>query len=793
MLAVATAWNLPFLSAQTDSLRMKAVGHLAYPHTTLNDVWGYVDSSGREYALLGTGLGAAIIDLSDPSDPQELFFYPKPYSLWRDVVAYEGFAYVVNEETDGLQIIDLRNLPQTAPARDTVIAGVATAHNLYVDEKGYLYLVGMDQFEGGMMILDLKPNPWQPTFVGAYDRDYVHDVYVRNDTAYAAELRSGLTVIDLSDRSHPTVVGSRTYPGGFTHNTWLSDNSQVCYTTDEKYGGYIIAWDVSDPSNIRERDRARSYLSGGLAAPHNVHVYQDYLVVSHYRDGVWIFDAQRPDKLVPMGFYDTNPEVNQGFDGCWGAYPFLPSGLVLASDVNHGLFVLRPQYQRAAFWEVVVYDDSLGQVLPGVTVERDGLPIGRTDEQGHFLWGVMDSGQVDLQLSRLGYDSRSLPVDLQPGQTQPDTVYLSSRPRANLRLQLLDQNQQPLPFAQVRSEVAIPGDTVAYQWQADFQGRIHVDLVMAGSHRLLAGHWGQRLTLQAVNLPANQTTELNLTLPPGYEDDFTLDLGWQVNSTQPAGSWERGLPLGTAITLDRRYQISPEGDLPDDEGRAAYVTELGGLADPPERHDLDAGFTRLISPEIDLSRFQKPRVRFHFWLSNTRLSSGTLVPDQGKLEVVQVYDGLRFKLLTLDTLLTEAWVPIDSLTLLNFRDLVHLEFVFDAGASAALQEAGLDGFQIFDASTDGQTTHLSAEVDSQPILQAHAPQTGWLRATYAGLFPDRPATLTLYNLQGQAMHQQQLSGSRGQASWAHGLPVGLYVLRLEQPGTAPLVQKVILR
>ena len=79
--------NPQHLSAQSipDSLRMSKIGQVTYD-TTLNDVWGYVDSTGREYALVGTGSGPSIVDLADPSQPQKLFFYPKPYSLWRDLV-----------------------------------------------------------------------------------------------------------------------------------------------------------------------------------------------------------------------------------------------------------------------------------------------------------------------------------------------------------------------------------------------------------------------------------------------------------------------------------------------------------------------------------------------------------------------------------------------------------------------------------------------------------------------------------------------------------------------------------
>ncbi|MEZ4982763.1 MAG: hypothetical protein R2769_14490 [Saprospiraceae bacterium] len=43
-----------------------------------------------------------------------------------------------------------------------------------------------------------------------------------------------------------------------------------------------------------------------------------------------------------------------GFNGAWGAYPFLPSQTVLISDINSGLYVLQPNYVRACWLEGTV-------------------------------------------------------------------------------------------------------------------------------------------------------------------------------------------------------------------------------------------------------------------------------------------------------------------------------------------------------------------------------------------------------------------------------------------------------
>jgi len=50
----------------------------------LNDVWGYVDEVGNEYAVIGTTKGTSIVDVTDPVNPQEIFWLDGAQSIWRD-------------------------------------------------------------------------------------------------------------------------------------------------------------------------------------------------------------------------------------------------------------------------------------------------------------------------------------------------------------------------------------------------------------------------------------------------------------------------------------------------------------------------------------------------------------------------------------------------------------------------------------------------------------------------------------------------------------------------------------
>jgi hypothetical protein len=63
-----------------------------------------------------------------------------------------------------------------------------------------------------------------------------------------------------------------------------------------------------------------------------------------------------PDNLVEVGNFDSFLGQDGGFPGVWGTYPFLPSGKILASDRNNGLFVFIPNYVRACYLEGSVVD-----------------------------------------------------------------------------------------------------------------------------------------------------------------------------------------------------------------------------------------------------------------------------------------------------------------------------------------------------------------------------------------------------------------------------------------------------
>lgn len=394
----------------------------------LSDIWGYTDNNGREYALVGLVTGTSIVDLNDPRNPVEISFIKGSTSIWKDIKTYENRAYIVGEYGEGLQIIDLSNLPNAIDStqfyywRDIIpgVGGIGPCHNIYIEEAtGIAYLSGCSVVTGGVIMLDIKGE--KPVYLGKTNTGYSHDVYVRNDTLYSSDIDDGFfSITDVRDKSNPILLATQRTPLQFTHNTWLSDDSKTIFTTDELGNAPVAAYDISDLQDIQILNQffPKGSRNTGLI-PHNVHVKNDFLITSYYAEGVVITDASRPHNLVQVGQYDTYIGPNTGFSGAWGAFPFFESDIIIVSDQGNGLFVLQPTYQRAAFFEGIIRDSISQNGLSNVDIK--GVFRGATviDERGgfdgQFSIGTTISGPVEFTFSKSDYETKVVTIDLVNG------------------------------------------------------------------------------------------------------------------------------------------------------------------------------------------------------------------------------------------------------------------------------------------------------------------------------------------------------------------------------------------
>lgn len=328
--------------------------------TNANDIWGYTSPAGREYAIVGLKTGTAFVDITDPVAPVVVDVIDGANSDWRDMAVFGEYAYSVNESAGGLQIIDLSAIDEgTVKLVGSVTSGgLRTAHNIQVNgASGYAYLLGSNLARGGLLAADLS-DPALPTIEPvAWNAAYVHDIVVRSFTSgpnrgreivFAFTGPFGLHILDLTDKSDPITVTHFPYRNAtYGHSGALSADGKFLYINDEL--DERLDNDVSLMSTyvVRVRNLSKPRLVRTIewdlpSIDHNSMVQDGTLYLSSYTGGLRLLDITQAKKPVPTGYFDTHPDEDSArFNGAWGIYAGFPSGNVVVSDIQRGLFVLR--------------------------------------------------------------------------------------------------------------------------------------------------------------------------------------------------------------------------------------------------------------------------------------------------------------------------------------------------------------------------------------------------------------------------------------------------------------------
>jgi choice-of-anchor B domain-containing protein len=356
------------------------------PISTSN-LWGFVDQDdGREYAVVGHRNGTAVFDVTVPSAPVQVGDIPGNPSLWREVKVYQlpgvnggphrAYAYITTEAPgSGLQIIDLSSLPASVSLANT-LGDFGSSHTLYIsnvdyatmaalpNQQAYLYIAGANISGGAFRIYDLS-DPVHPQLVtpSPPGNGYMHDstsmLITDSRTTQCAAAHNPCEVLvdfnettvdlwDVTDKATPVRLSSTGYStASYTHSGWPTADNRYIVVHDEldelrrSLNTHIYTLDIAD---LRAPSMVTSYIGGAGATDHNGYNIGSRYYVSHYKRGLVIFDSTNPRALTEVGSFDTylTPAANSaGTDGAWGVYPFLPSGTILVSDIENGLFLLR--------------------------------------------------------------------------------------------------------------------------------------------------------------------------------------------------------------------------------------------------------------------------------------------------------------------------------------------------------------------------------------------------------------------------------------------------------------------
>lgn len=765
------------------------------------NICGYAQN-GKEYAIMGSIQGTFIIDVTNPDVPVKIKLIPAVQSKWREIKVYKHYAYVTTEGSgQGLQIIDLSKLPDTNVLHksyrggDSILTNISKVHALHIDTtKGFIYLFGGSSILSngininGATVLNLK-DPWNPTFAGYFNKSYIHDGYVNNDTLYGGHIYDGyFSVIDFRDKTNPVILGTRKTPSEFTHNTWPSVNGRVIYTTDERSGSYLTAYDVTDATNIKLLDKIRT-VAGEGAIVHNTHILNDFAITSWYTEGVTIVDANRPQNLVQVGQYDTYNGTGTGFSGCWGVYPYLPSGNLITSSIEGDLHVLTPKYVRASYLEGNVIDSVTKKPLIGVKIKinsNDPDKLIETNGLGNYATGQATAGSFTVTFSRSGYYSKTLTVSLSSAQVTIANIELIPRPRYVVS-GLVVSNSDDTRLQ--NGIVHLKGTEFNYTIRTDAQGAFMLNDVMDDTYEMYVGAWGYRHRKITNQIITRNLTGLTVRLDGGYQDDFWGDFGWEISGNiQPSssqGRWERAIPIQAGF----ENQITNPGiDVNSDMGLHCFVTGNGG--GEGGANDVDGGPTVLTSPIIKLRNSKNPVLSFSYWFVN---AGGTTAPNDSIKFFIS--NGATEKLVLTVTQSSNQWrnATINIKDYLTLTDSMRLRISVSDDAQGHIVEAAFDVFKISELTSSVTNVNKNWQLETFPN-----PFTDNITVNFK-INNISKAQLRVYNLIGQAVETVVLadnfsstrSVNEGTVTFGRYLPTGIYLVRIETEGEMSQTIRII--
>jgi choice-of-anchor B domain-containing protein len=411
-----------------------------------NDIWGHVDlNTQKEYAIIGLINGVAVVDVSTPTAPEIVGSILGLSSTWRDIKVYQYFdtatlrwqayAYSTTEAEEGLTIIDLNDLNNGISIVRRQTTDIS-AHNIYIsnidyslniplaDQEPAVHILGSNLSGGSFRSYSLTdPEILGLTYNNALGtrNDYTHDaasLIISDARAQTdcVQANSGdclvildfnedrLRVWDHSNANLASELGSSSYPNAeYTHSGWWSEDKQFVILhdeLDEQRQGLNTTVHVFDISDLNTPTLVGTWTGPTRAIDHNGFVRGNRYYMSNYERGVTVLDITDPSAPEEVGFFDTYPvSNNSGFNGAWGIYPFLPSGNILVSDINSGLFILQ--------------DQTLDNDTGNIAFETKQL-------------SVNEGQSVSIAVSKTGNGASTVGYEVLPGSANSEDVVMTS-------------------------------------------------------------------------------------------------------------------------------------------------------------------------------------------------------------------------------------------------------------------------------------------------------------------------------------------------------------------------------
>jgi choice-of-anchor B domain-containing protein len=429
-----------------------------------NDVWGFTDlNTGREYAFMGLENGVAVIDITDPTAPEQVGLGTGSATTWRDIKVYQVFdpaaqrwrayAYATADAVpDPLMVLDLSGLPNGVEDVD-YISDYRAAHNEYIVNADYSFglaqtsatpvlgIAGANLNTGNHRLYSLAL-PRQPSLISVSTAGYAHDLSsfavtdARKDTqcvnAHSQSQCEVMTdfnenTLDVWDVTNPTIpqkLATQPYVNAsYVHSGWWTEDGRYVLVQDEldeRNVGVNTTIRVFDMADLRAPVQVGAWVGPTRAIDHNGYAKGNRYYISNYSEGLTVLELTNPAEPTRIGYFDTYPANSEtAFVGAWGVYPFFASGVLAVGDINSGLYLLHNETLATAHGAFAIANAKVsateGQAL-AINVNRNSGGTGAVSVQLRVLYATATAAVATLASATLNWAD---------GDTAPKTATLN--------------------------------------------------------------------------------------------------------------------------------------------------------------------------------------------------------------------------------------------------------------------------------------------------------------------------------------------------------------------------------
>lgn len=310
--------NLAYVSGWNDTLSVYDVSNPSrFPVITRFDPLG----SNRKVSIYGDtaflatgGWGVQSFDISDPTTPVQTGSFITPNEA-EQVIVQDQFAFVADGR-QYLEVYDISDLDNPDHVSSVEVFGNCKRVSI---DGNYAYIAGT----GGLNVVDIS-NPRNPVWMSFFDTDSeLTSALAIDGTVYATTFQDGFFVFRLTHEAQPYVVGRTPLSALATGLAIIDDRALI----SGWYSGLhvIDIQDKSSPTVMANFPVEEDIIS------RDMHVVGDRAFVAQYQHGLGVYDISDLTDISEIGRYRSHD---------YGRYISATSEIAFLSDDHGSIYIL---------------------------------------------------------------------------------------------------------------------------------------------------------------------------------------------------------------------------------------------------------------------------------------------------------------------------------------------------------------------------------------------------------------------------------------------------------------------